>query len=201
MQPCGTLLVGVLLLYPRVGRSIPTGAVACGPMTDHVRRIDRILAPEYAEGLDDRSIDELRVMERDCLEVETEISYVRRLAQGRLDILEAERDRRAAGGPLGDLIAALPRILSAESGRSGAATTRAQPLLGPADSIRWNRGLERLVTDATLVNLPNLSDAELQATMAQLRELEQDVSERRRELHAVLDTVTHAVAARLATAG
>ncbi len=170
-------------------------------MTDHERRIDRILAPEYVAGIDDRSIDELRTMERDCLEVETEISYVRRLAQGRLDILEAERDRRAAGGALGDLIAALPRILSEETGRSGPGTTRAQPLLAPAESIRWNRGLERLVTDATLVNLPNLSDAELQATVAQLRELEQDVSARRRRLHTVLDTVTHAVAARLAAAG
>ena len=51
------------------------------------------------------------------------------------------------------------------------------------------------------MNLPSLSDAELQATVAQLRELEQDVSARRRRLHTVLDTVTHAVAARLAAAG
>ena len=130
-------------------------------MTEHVRRIDRILAPDYLEGLNGRSLDELRTMERDVIEVETEMSYVRRLAQGRIDILAAEADRRAAGGALGDLSAAL-------------------------------------VTDGTLANLPNLTDAELQATVGQLRELERDVSERRRALHVVLDSITHAVASRLA---
>ena len=53
-------------------------------------------------------------------------------------------------------------------------------MLAPAAGIEWNRGLERLITDGTLANLPNLTDAELQATVAQLRELERDVSERRR---------------------
>ncbi len=168
-------------------------------MTDHVRRIDRILAPAYVEDLDGLSIDDLRAMERECLEVETEISYVRRLAQGRIDILDAERDRRAAGGGLGDLIAALPKILADdEDSRGGQATTRAQPVLAPNAGIQWNRGLERLVTDGTLANLPNLSDSELQATLGQLRELEQDVSARRRSIHGVLDAVTHAIANRLA---
>ena len=168
-------------------------------MTEHVRRIDRILAEGYADGADARPVDELHAMERECIEVETEISYVRRLAQGRIDILEAERDRRAAGGSLGDLIASLPEILSDTGARSGPTTTRAQPVLAPADGIAWNRGIERLVSDATLVNLPTLSDAELQATLEQLRELERDMSGRRRALHAVLDGVTHAIAQRLAT--
>lgn len=167
-------------------------------MTDHVRRIDRILAPEYLEGLNGAGLDELRAMERETIEVETEISYVRRLAQGRIDILAAESDRRARGGALGDLVAALPTILADDTGRSGPATTRVQPVLAPSAGIQWNRGLERLITDGTLANLPHLSDAELQATIGQLRELERDVSERRRAVHAVLDALTHAIASRLA---
>lgn len=167
-------------------------------MTEHVRRIDRILAEGYADGLDARSVDELHVMERECLEVETEVSYIRRLAQGRIDILEAERDRRAAGGTLGDLIAALPEILSDAGARSDQANTRAQSVLAPADGIEWNRGIERLVSDATLVNLPTLSEGELQATLGQLRELERDLSGRRRSLHALIDGLTHELADRLA---
>ena len=167
-------------------------------MTEHPRRIDRVLSDSFLAGIDDQSVDELHAMERESLEIETEISYVRRLAQGRIDILEAERDRRAAGGSLGDLIAALPKILADEGGHSDQANTRAQPMLAPSGSIEWNRGLERLVSDATLVNLPNLSDAELQATLGQLRELEKDLSTRRRALHAVIDSITHAVAERLA---
>jgi hypothetical protein len=171
-------------------------------MTEHVRRIDRILEAGFLDDLDGRSIDDLRAMERDCIEVETEVSYVRRLAQGRIDILEAERDRRAAGGGLGDLVAALPRILADESStRSDQAGTRAQPVLAPPDSIQWNRGLERLVTDATLANLPSVTDQELQSTLGQLRELERDVSDRRRAVHSVLDQLIRAIAARLATTG
>lgn len=166
-------------------------------MTEHVRRIDRILADEYTADIDGRSLDDLRVMERECLEVETEISYVRRLAQGRIDIIEAERDRRATGGSLSDLIASLPTILADESGRGGPANTRAQSVLAPADGIEWNRGLEQLIDDATLANLPTLSDDELAATQVQLRELEHDSSQRRRSLHAVIDTIAHAVARRL----
>ena len=92
-------------------------------MAQHVRRIDRILSHGYTDDLDARSVDELHAMERESLEVETEISYIRRLAQGRIDILEAERDRRAAGGTLGDLIARLPEILADEGPRSDAAHT------------------------------------------------------------------------------
>ena len=77
-------------------------------MAQHQRRIDRVLEPEYLEGLDGRSLDEVRDMDRECTEIETELSYVRRLAQARIDIIQAEVDRRAAGGSLGDLIAALP---------------------------------------------------------------------------------------------
>ena len=45
-------------------------------MTEHVRRIDRILADGYADGLDARSVDELHAMERECLEVETEVGHI-----------------------------------------------------------------------------------------------------------------------------
>lgn len=145
------------------------------------------------------SLDEIHAMERECLEVETEVSYIRRLAQGRIDILEAERDRRAAGGSLGDLIAALPEILADDGPNTAVANTRAQSLLAPAAGIEWNRGLERLVSDATLATLPTLSDAELQATLGQLRELERDLSTRRRALHGVIDGLTRVIAQRLAT--
>jgi hypothetical protein len=171
-------------------------------MAQHIRRLDRITAPDYADGVADLPLDDLRAMERECLEVETEVSYIRRLSQGRIDILEAERDRRAAGGALGDLIAALPKILADDTdSRGDAATARVQPVLAPAASIEWNRGMERLISDGTLANLPNLSDAELQATIEQLRELEREVSEQRRNVHTSLDAVTHAIAVQLAQAG
>src|SRR5207244_11375124 len=53
----------------------------------------------------------------ECTELETEVSFVRRLAQGRIDILDAERDRRASGGSLEDLIGSLSKILADEGPR------------------------------------------------------------------------------------
>jgi hypothetical protein len=167
-------------------------------MAQHQRRIDRVLESDYLSGLDARSLDEVREMERECAEIETELSYVRRLAQARIDILQAEVDRRAAGGSLGDLIAALPKILADDSPRPNPASTRFADPQTAATEIDFNRGLEGLVSDATLANLPTLSEAELRSTLEQLGRLEQEVSTTRSALHSVIDTLARDLAQRLA---
>lgn len=147
-----------------------------------------MLEPAFLDGLAERSLDDVRAMHEDCLEVETEVSFVRRLAQARIDIVEAETDRRARGGSVGDLVAALPDIL-ADAPRADPATSRLPRHLGPPADITWQRGLEHLITDATLVNLPTLSDDELRAALDQLRQLEHEVSAQRRALHRVIDAI------------
>ena len=87
-------------------------------------RVQRLLEPGYATGLDTKSLDDLRSMHEECTQAELALSYYRRLAQARMEILEAELARRRSGGSVGDLVADLPRILSAESGRSTVTTTR-----------------------------------------------------------------------------
>ena len=166
-------------------------------MAQHQRRIDRVLGSDYLTGLDGQPLAAVRDMERECAEIETELSYIRRLAQGRIDILEAEIDRRAAGGSLGDLIAALPKILSDESPRPDPAATRFADPSTPASEIEFKRGLESLISDATLANLPTLSDADLQTALDQLRRLEEEVSANRSALHVVMDTVSRDLAQRL----
>jgi hypothetical protein len=163
------------------------------------RRVDRILDPAYVEALDSRAIDDLRLMRAECGEVETEVSYVRRLAQARLDIIRAELDRREHGGELGELLASLPQILAGDNPRTAVAGSRISQPLAPSMSITWSRGLERLVSDATLVNLPNLSDVELRETMDQLVTLEREVSEVRQGLHRVTDQLEAELSARLRT--
>src|SRR5919106_966105 len=97
----------------------PTGTLVL-EMARQQRRIDRVLEPAYVAELASCSFDDVRSRHSECLEIETEVSYVRRLAQPRLDIMRAELDRRAAGGSVGDLIAALPRILADEGPRAPA---------------------------------------------------------------------------------
>ncbi len=163
------------------------------------RRIDRILADGYADGLEQRTDAELRAMRGECSEVETDLSYIRRLAQARIEILRAEIDRRGSGGSLEDLIAALPGILGADGPRSAQADTRVVERLAPSDELELRRGLEGLVSDDTLVNLPVLETGEIETRIEKLRTLEDDVSGKRRRLHRVLDAVDGEIAARVAT--
>jgi hypothetical protein len=172
-------------------------------MAQHQRRIDRVLASGYLDGLDTRSIEEIRDMDHECAEIETELSYVRRLAQARIDILQAEVDRRAAGGSLSglndrDLAQALTEILSDDAPRANPATTRFADPSTAASDINFKRGLERLISDDTLANLPTLTDEELQTTTEQLRTLETEVSNSRSALHAVMGTLARDLAQRLA---
>jgi hypothetical protein len=155
-----------------------------------------MLEEGYLDGLEAKPLDEVRTMHEECLEVETEVSYVRRLAQARIDIVRAELDRRSAGGSVGDLVAMLPQILADESPRTDPAHSRLPRHLAPSPAITWRRGLERLITDATLVNLPSLTEDELNDTVEQLRTLEGEMSERRRALHGVIDGIESNLAAR-----
>jgi hypothetical protein len=155
-----------------------------------------MLEEGYLDGLEAKPLDEVRTMHEECLEVETEVSYVRRLAQARIDIVRAELDRRSAGGSVGDLVAMLPKILADESPRTDPAHSRLPRHLAPSPAITWRRGLERLITDATLVNLPSLTEDELNDTVEQLRTLEGEMSERRRALHGVIDGIESNLAAR-----
>lgn len=169
-------------------------------MTDEQRTVDRVLDAAYLAGAADHDEARLREMRAECIEVETEYSYLRRLAQGRLAILDAEQDRRSRGAPLAELIEALPRILAEnEPPRADFARSRMPALFAPKKLSGYKRGLERLVEDDTLANLPNLSDDELNESVEQLRALENEVSDVRRRLHGVIDTLADQLATRSAT--
>lgn len=165
-------------------------------MAQHQRRVDRVLEPGYVDDRASCSLEELRSRHSECLEIETEVSYVRRLAQARLDILRAELSRRAAGGSVGDLIAALPQILADEGPRAPVTESRLPRHLAPSMDIKWNRGLEHLAFDETLTTLPTLSDADLESRIEQLSTLERELSERRRSLHRVIEAIELDLASR-----
>jgi hypothetical protein len=159
-------------------------------------RIQRLLEPSYVGGLDARTLDDLRLMKTECADYEHALSYYRRLAQARLEILEAERERRERGGTVGDLVADLPRILSSESERSGVLTTRVAEPEAPSIELRWPDGRERLVADTTLAQLPALDVEQVNTTIAELREFEREVSDLRQQLHGVIDQIEREIAAR-----
>jgi len=158
-------------------------------------RSAHVLDPEYLAALDARSVDELRTMHAECLELETEVSYVRRLTQARIDILEAELSRRASGGSLEDLINALPQILADPGPRAEPATSRLPMKMTPDQESEWATELDE--SDSLLANLPALSDDDLRREMERLRTLEREVSDQRRALFGVIDRIDLDLAGRL----
>jgi len=171
-----------------------------GTPAEPQRRLDRVLDPAYLVGLDDADTDQLHQMKAECNELETEASFVRRLAQARIDILEAEARRREEGGSLADLIGNLSQILADPGPRPGPAQAHLPQMLAPSPEIQWTRGLETLVGDATLARLPDLSDEELADVRRQLGELEAEVSTVRKSLHGVLHRLEMELAQRIQAA-
>jgi hypothetical protein len=152
------------------------------------RRIDRITAPEFLEGLEQRDVAELRAMRDDCSEEEARFSYNRRLLQGRIDIVKAELDRRT-GRASGSLIEALPSILADEPGpRAGVADSRNAPVYQPDDEV-GRRSDDRMAADALLARLPDLTEPQLEQELAELQEEERRVSELRRSVLACFDAI------------
>src|SRR3712207_2206823 len=88
------------------------------PMPGGRRRIDRVLGEGFLDGLRELPLQEVRARRREAEEEEADLSYVRRLLQGRSDILRAEIARRGGGthvsGASGDdeLVRRLTEVLT-----------------------------------------------------------------------------------------
>jgi hypothetical protein len=168
------------------------GAVLLVPsirMTASRQTEEELLDPSYLDGIDGRSVDEVRAMHEDCVVVETELSYVRRLAQARIDIVRAEIDRRASGGSVSDLLAKLPEILADPGPRSTPVASRLPRHLAPDLNEQLHGELDEIAADGTLASLPTLSDDELADRLEELRGVERDVSARRRAMFEVIDRI------------
>src|SRR6516165_2273857 len=80
-----------------------------------VSPLDDVLDPGFLDGISALPIEEVRLRRRQANELEADLSYLRRLVQGRLDILLDESRRRDSGGSgdLSTLVGRLPEILGA----------------------------------------------------------------------------------------
>jgi len=155
-------------------------------MDDHIARI---LDPGYLGDLPARSIEEIRSMRAECQDVETGLSYLRRVVQGRLDIVDAELTRRREGGAPGDLaslIDQLPAILADHLRAPG--TGRLPSTLG-AGTIDPELEAEIDAIVESLDDLAAVTDDQLVDARERLSQLEHDISARRRSLFDRIDAL------------
>jgi hypothetical protein len=151
------------------------------------RRIDRITRPDFVEGLGGLSLEDLRVRRDDCLAEREYLSLLRRLVQGRAEILRAEVERRG-GDDRGPLVDRLAEILSGET--QGPSRGEAVRVSIPEDEMLLaRRRVERLVADAGLSDPGSLDDDRLNAAVELLAEEEREVSASRSTVLTALDAL------------
>jgi len=153
----------------------------------------RLLAADYLGDLQSRPIEEIRAMRDECRRAEDGLSYVRRQAQGRLDIVAAELARRNEGkGPSdpADIVDQLPAILGhGVSTQGGILNVRTTSLEPPPDTGELIVELEGILHESSLTGLGQITDEELRQLVDRLTEYERLVSDRRRALHDRLDAL------------
>lgn len=175
-------------------------------MTEYVvggrRRIDRVLDPAFLEGLDSLDLDDIRARRAEADQEEVDLSYARRMLQGRLDILRAEREARESGRPgLGEprsdseIAAQLSKILADEP-RVDHGLGRHISSAQPSRVGETRREAERAVADVGGSDLAHLTDAELLGALEHLEDVERRVSRARRQVQGVVDSLTAEIARR-----
>jgi RsiG-like len=150
------------------------------------RRIDRVLSEGYLDGLSELSLADVRALRHDAEQEEADLSYLRRLLQGRVDIIRAELARRRGElGESGNIIDQLPRILADERGPARGLGRHA--VVEPSRVDEHRRLVERLVADSDLSALAGRTADQLDETLVRFGEHERNISEQRRAVQAVMD--------------
>lgn len=149
-----------------------------------------MLSPGFVEGLAELSLAELRARRDDCLAEREYLSLLRRLVQGRAEILAAELEaRRGAERGTEPLVERLARVLAPDEPRGPSRGEAVRIAVPEPEVLAARRRVERLVADAGLSDPTALSDADLERAIATLEAEEREVSRQRAAVITVLDTL------------
>ena len=150
------------------------------------RRIDKIREPSFVDGLSELSLDDVRARRDDCLAEREYLSLLRRLLQGRAEILKAEAESRA-GGDSAPLVDRLSQILADDDHPVTSRGEAVRVAVPEEEMLLARRRVERLAADANLSDPSGLDDEALGAAIEALATEEQGISDARREVIGVLD--------------
>ncbi len=152
---------------------------------------DELLDPAVIDDVEHAPIDTVRALRAQCIEVETGLSYLRRMVQAPLDIVSQEQRRRANGGgptDLATLIGELPEVLSPNTRSFGLPRLPAQ--LEPASiDPELAAELEAITGEGQLASIVEMDDVELDQLHEELAAFERRISERRRAFHGRIDAL------------
>ena len=160
--------------------------------------LSELLAHDALADIGTRPIGDLRSYRYQAGLVESDVSLVRRIAQGRLDIIGHEVQRRQGStdaAAIDDLLYELPDILAEAPSvaRSGRSVQINEP--GPTAAALGDR-LDKAVAPGELAGVGDVPDARLAEAFARVSALEQELSGYRRRLHDRIDAVQQEIGRR-----
>ncbi|MBJ7368514.1 MAG: hypothetical protein JHC65_08655 [Ilumatobacteraceae bacterium] len=146
------------------------------------------------------SLSELRAQRSALQRQEDAVSFVRRLTQGRIDLVLDEERRRAtkAPAPSGTLTERLANVFGQEHGGGSARPPRETDV--PADHPLLVQ-LDELCEEFSFENLESLTDADISALRDALTLFEQSCSQQRHQMFEQIDALTAELVARLRDGG
>ena len=163
-------------------------------------QLSDVTDPAYLDGLEGWTLQEVRARRAEATEAETGLSYLRRIVQGRLDIVAAEQTHRSHGerAELAELVEELPTILSGNVHAPGLG--RLPTLMAPGEmDPELERRLEEILPAARLGELSELSEEELRRGAEGLTAFERSLSTQRRSVLDVLDRLQDEIVRRYRT--
>jgi hypothetical protein len=163
------------------------------------QELERLLVSDYLQGADQRPLADVRAMRAECEEAETAVSYLRRVAQGRLDVVHSFLDQREAGQEGGDLDAVVEDLSSIIG--SGPARPPGYGRLPSQMSPNMERDdltqeIDAVLDAGGIGKLPNMSEEELRSLAVRLAEVEKHISDERRALHQRIDALKAVIVSR-----
>lgn len=136
-----------------------------------------------------QSVGVLRSKRRALQQQEDAVSYVRRLTQGRLDLVLDEERRRQRGDdePVGSVTERLAEVFGQQQGGGSARPPRETVV--PSDHPLMQQ-LDELCDQFQFAQLDTLSDSDLRQLRDALQLFEQSCSQQRHELFEQIDALT-----------
>ncbi|MEU6392893.1 ABC transporter substrate-binding protein [Streptomyces sp. NPDC046939] len=175
---------------PSTLRSGDPDAAAARPPVQRVDSPELPAAPTH--DLARLDLPELRRVRRESQQDEADLSYVRRLLQGRIDILRAELGRRR--DPETPVVDRLSEILRDQPTRQRSSARHVT--LGTPHSEEYRRLAAEMLSEVELSDLAARTDDELHAAMGRLIRYEHQVSTRRHHLQRTADDCIAEIARR-----
>jgi hypothetical protein len=174
-------------------------------MTWLTDELSRLLADDYLYSIEELTLPEIRAMRAECQRAETAVSYLRRMAQGRLDIIHVFLDRREDGASTADLailVEELPAIMAAGPPRQAVQPGSARPEAYSSPDTEGSDltvELDAEIDLGRIGDLPEMGEAELRGIARRLTAIEERISNERRALHERIDRLQAEIVSRYKT--